>query len=68
MNRVPLKFVPTIPYVIWFGKKSRLGYLKTWGCPAYMKRQMANKLEDRSIIAHFIRYPKESIEYYFYIP
>ena len=27
---------------------------------------MADKLEDRSVIAHFIRYPKESMGYYFY--
>ena len=27
---------------------------------------MANKLEDRSVVAHSIEYPKELIEYYFY--
>ena len=44
LNRVPSKFVPTTPYEIWYDKKSSLGYLKTWGCPTYVKRQMADKL------------------------
>ena len=60
LNRVPSKSVPTTPYKIWFGKKSSLDYLKTWGCPAYVKRQMMDKLEDRSIIGRFIGYPKKS--------
>ena len=38
LNRVPLKSVPTTPYEIWFGKKSSLSYLKTWGCLTYVKR------------------------------
>ena len=57
-----------MPYEIWFDKKLSLDYLKTWGCLAYIKRQMVNKLEDRSIIAHFIGYSKESMGYYFYFP
>ena len=66
LNRVPSKSVPTIPYEIWLDKKLSLGYLKTWEYPAYVKKQMAKKLEDKSIIAHFIEYPKESMGYYFY--
>ena len=27
---------------------------------------MADKIEDRSIVAYFIGYPKESMRYYFY--
>ena len=65
-NRVPSKSVPTTPYEIWFDKKLSLDYLKTWGYPIYVKRQMVKKLEDRSIIAHFIEYPKESMGYYFH--
>ena len=48
-------------------KKSSLEYLKTWGCPIYIKKQMANKVDDRSIIAHFVGYPKESIGYYYFL-
>ena len=68
LNRVPSKSVPTTPYKIWHGKKSSLSYFKTWICPIYVKKLKANKLEDRSIIAWFIGYPKESIGYYFYFP
>ena len=63
---VPSKSIPTALYEIWFDKKSSLGYLKTWRCPAYVKRQIADKLEDRSIITRFTGYLKESMEYYFY--
>ena len=66
LNKVPSKSVPITLYEIWYGKKSSLGYLKTWRCPTYVKRQMADKLKDRSVIAHFIGYPKESMGYYFY--
>ena len=66
LNRVPSKSVPSMPYEIWFGKKPSLGYLKTCRCPAYIKRQMVDKLEDRSVIVYFIGYPKESMGYYFY--
>ena len=68
LNRVSSNSVPTIPYEIWHGKKSSRGYLKIWRCPVYVTRQMIDKLEDRSIIAHFIEYPKESMGYYFYFP
>ena len=66
LNRIPSKSIPTTPYEIWFSKKSSVSYLKTWGCPIYVKRQMVDKLEDRSIIARFIRYPKESMGYYYF--
>ena len=67
LNRVPSKFVPTTSYEVWFGKKLSLGYLKTWRYPTYVKRQMMDKLEDRSIIARFIGYPKESMGYYYFL-
>ena len=67
LNRVSSKTIPTIPYEIWYGKKSSLSHLKIWGCPAHVKRQQADKLEFRSFRARFIGYPKESLGYYFYI-
>ena len=66
MNRIPSKFIPITPYKIWYGKKLSLDYLKAWRCPTYIKRQMADKLEDRSIIAHFIGNLKKSIGYYYF--
>ena len=38
LNRVPFKSVSTTPYEIWHGKKSNMSYLKTWGCPVYVKK------------------------------
>ena len=66
LNRVHTKSIPTTPYEIWYDKKPSLSYLKTWICPTYVKRQKADRLEDRSIIAQFIGYPKESMGYCFY--
>ena len=66
LNNFFFKFVPTILYEIWHGKKLSLSYLKTWRCPTYVKRQKADKLEDRSVVARLIGYPKESMGYYFY--
>ena len=68
LNRVPSKSVPTTPYEIWHGKKPSLAHFKIWGCPAYVKRLMADKLESRSVKARFIGYPKETLGYYFYLP
>ena len=38
LNRIPSKSIPTPPYEIWFDKEPSLGYLKTCGCPTYVKR------------------------------
>ena len=53
LNRIPSKSISITPYEIWYGKKLNLDYLKTWECSTYVKRQMTDKLEDRSVIAHF---------------
>lgn len=66
LNRVPSKSVPKTPYEMWFGKKPSLGYIKIWGCPAYVKRQDVDKLDARSVKCRFIGYPKETMGYYFY--
>ena len=66
--RILFKSIPTTSYKIWYDKNLSLDYLKTWGCPTYVKKQMADKLEDRSVTTHFIGYLKETIGYYFYLP
>ena len=38
LNRAPSKSVETTPYELWFGKKSKLSFLKVWGCDAYVKK------------------------------
>ncbi|GJS51307.1 retrotransposon protein, putative, ty1-copia subclass [Tanacetum coccineum] len=66
LNMVPTKKVDKTPYEIWHGKVPNLSYLKVWGCEAYVKRDSANKLQQRSVKRIFIGYPKETMGYYFY--
>ncbi|GKF18498.1 retrotransposon protein, putative, ty1-copia subclass, partial [Tanacetum coccineum] len=49
LNMVPTKKVDKTPYEIWHGKVPNLSYLKVWGCEAYVKRDSADKLQQRSV-------------------
>ena len=66
LNKVPSKSVNLTPYEIWSGKKPVLSHLKVWGCPAYVKRTMSDKLGAKSDKCLFVGYPKETFGYYFY--
>ncbi|GKC95659.1 retrotransposon protein, putative, ty1-copia subclass, partial [Tanacetum coccineum] len=68
LNMVPTKKVDKTPYELWYGKVPNLSYLKVWGCEALVKRDMPDKLQQRSIKCIFIGYPKEIMGYYFYFP
>nr|GEW84488.1 retrotransposon protein, putative, Ty1-copia subclass [Tanacetum cinerariifolium] len=68
LNMVPTKKVDKTPYEIWHGKAPKLSYLKVWGCEAYVKCDSADKLYQRSVKCIFVRYPKETMCYYFYFP
>nr|GFB72470.1 retrotransposon protein, putative, Ty1-copia subclass [Tanacetum cinerariifolium] len=46
---VPTKKVDKTPYEIWHGKAPNLSYLKVWGCKAYVERDSADKLQQRSV-------------------
>ena len=48
LNRVPSKAVEKTPYEMWTGKRPSLSFLKIWGCEAYVKRQVSNKMEPKS--------------------
>ena len=48
LNRVPSKSVEVTPYEIWTNKKPYLSYMKVWGCHAYVKRTISDKLEVKS--------------------
>ena len=48
LNRVPSKKVEKTPYEIWNGKTPSLSFLKIWGCEAYMKCQITDKLALKS--------------------
>jgi hypothetical protein len=66
LNRAPFKSVETTPYELWFGAKPKVSFLKVWGCEAYVKRLMPDKLEPKAEKCVFIGYPKETIGYTFY--
>jgi hypothetical protein len=66
LNWAPSKSVETTPYELWFGAKPKLAFLKVWGCEAYVKKLMPDKLEPKAEKCVFIRYPKETIGYTFY--
>nr|GFC63087.1 retrotransposon protein, putative, Ty1-copia subclass [Tanacetum cinerariifolium] len=68
LNMVPTKKVDKTPYEIWHDKSPNLSYLKVWGCEAYVKRDSADKLHQRSVKCIFVGYPKETMGYYFYFP
>ncbi|GKC44191.1 retrotransposon protein, putative, ty1-copia subclass [Tanacetum coccineum] len=68
LNMVPTKKVDKTPYELWYGKVPNLSYLKVWGCEALVKRDMHDKLEQRSVKCIFIGYPKETMGYYIYFP
>ncbi|KAJ4744212.1 Transposon Ty1-GR1 Gag-Pol polyprotein [Rhynchospora pubera] len=66
LNRVPSKSVEKTPYELWFKKKPSMSFLKIWGCEAYVKRLVSDKLGPKSDKCHFVGYPKETKGYYFY--
>ncbi|GJX87720.1 hypothetical protein Tco_0339734, partial [Tanacetum coccineum] len=49
LNMVPTKKVGKTPYELWYGKVPNLSYLKVWGCEALMKRDMLDKLQQKSV-------------------
>ena len=57
LNRVSSKSVEVTPYEIWTNKKPYLSYMKVWGCLAYVKWTISDKLEVRSDKCLFVGYP-----------
>jgi hypothetical protein len=51
---------------LWFGNKSKLSFLKVWGCDVYVKKLQPDKLEPKAKKCLFIGCPKETIGYTFY--
>jgi hypothetical protein len=66
LNRVPSKSVEKTPYELWFGRIANVSFIKIWGCEAYVKRLMSDKLSPRSDKCIFMGYPKKTKGYYFY--
>ncbi|GKC94164.1 retrotransposon protein, putative, ty1-copia subclass, partial [Tanacetum coccineum] len=68
LHMVLTKKFDKTPYELWYEKVPNLSYLKVWGCEALVKRDMPDKLQQRSVKRIFIGKPKENMGYYFYFP
>ena len=66
LNRAPSKSVHKTPYEIWTGRRPNMSFMKIWGCEAYVKRQVYDKLGPKSDKCYFMGYPKETKRYNFY--
>jgi hypothetical protein len=53
-------------YEIWIEKRPGLSFLKVWGCEAYVKCLMSDKLTPKSDKCFFVGYLRETKVYYFY--
>ena len=60
LNHIPSKSVQKTQYEIWTRKPPSLSFLKIWGCEAYVKRQISDKLSPKSDQCFFVGYPKET--------
>ncbi|GFS42948.1 hypothetical protein Acr_00g0082740 [Actinidia rufa] len=58
LNLAPSKTVPLTPKELWSGRKPSLQYLRIWGCPTYVRKGNASKLEARLEVCLFVGYPK----------
>ena len=68
LNRVPTKTVQKTPYEIWTEKRQSMSFMKVWGCEAFVKRLVSDKLGPKSDKCYFVGYPKETKGYWFYNP
>ena len=66
LNRLSSKSVEVTPYEIWTNKKPHISHMKVWGCLAYVKQTISDKLEAKTDKCLFVRYPKETMGYQFY--
>ena len=68
LNRVPLKKSHTITFEMWKGHKPNLGYLREWGCLAYVRLidPKMPKLGIRATTYAFLGYAINSTAYRFF--
>ena len=58
LNRVPSKAVEKTPYEMWTRKTPNLSFLNIWGCEAYVKCHISDKLAPKSDKCLFVGYLK----------
>jgi hypothetical protein len=66
LNRVLTKSIERTPSEIWTGKHLGLSFLKVWGCEAYVKCLMSDKLTPKLDKCFLVGYLRETKGYYFY--
>ncbi|XP_057522524.1 uncharacterized protein LOC130802527 [Amaranthus tricolor] len=66
LNRAPTKAVEKTSCEMWTGNVPKLSFLRIWGCEAYVKRLISDKLAPKSDKCLFVGYPKKTKGYYFY--
>jgi hypothetical protein len=59
-------YVEKTPNEMWTQKHLGLSFLKVWGCEAYVKRLMSDKLTPKTDKCFFVGYLRETKGYYFY--
>ena len=68
LNRVPTKKVEKTPYEVWNGRSPVVSFMRIWGCDAFVKCVISDKLGPKSDKCKFVGYPKETRGYQFYNP
>jgi GAG-pre-integrase domain/Integrase core domain len=58
LNHVSSKSVEKTPYELWFERILNVSFIKIWGCEAYVKRLMSDKLSPRFDKCIFVGYSK----------
>ena len=58
LNLVPSKFVPKTPIKLWLARKPSLNHIRIWGAPAHVLNQKSDKMDSRTEVCMFIKYPK----------
>ena len=51
---------------LWTGRKASIQHYKIWGCPAYVHKGKTGKLDTKSELCYFVRYPKKTKYWLFY--
>ena len=66
LNMVSSKSILKTPMEIWTSRKFNLCHICIWGYLAYVLKQTFDKLDVKSKLCWFVRYPKGIRGYYFY--
>ena len=66
LNLVPSKSVPKTLIELWNKRKPSMRHLHIWGCPAYVLKGKSDKLQSKTKVVFFVRYPKGTIGGLFY--